>query len=509
MFVNFYLYNEISQMIGVLMRKHLSNYFYSFFTILFSVFCCLFVDCSVYADETTAQFLDAQITISDGSDASVLKDQYHSSKIALPADTAIQIQTSDKIGAIYIIWDHPVSGWTLLEGNRTSSHGEYGFLHEYVPLKRNSDHITIQIPESGATICDIIVLSPGTPPSSIQIWEPPCKQADLLLLSTHADDEHLFFGGTMPYYAGEKGLHVQVVYFCSHAANEPYREHEKLNGMWLEGVHNYPVMGHFPDEYSTSLETALTQYNYDEAVSFIVTQLRRFQPLVALGQDLNGEYGHGSHCLTAKALTDAVQLSNQPDYDIPSAEQYGVWNVPKTYLHLYPENRIHMNWNIPLEHFGGQTALQMADAGYKTHQSQQWCWFYVSDLYEYSCAEFGLFRSLVGPDVIGGDFMENVTPYPEQPEPTPEETTSIHTSSAQTEKSTVSKKEFTSSAKTTQTTSDEQSSEINSSSSEITEQSLSQSFTSFLSGIPISSGIFILLVIIIIIIIFIIILILR
>ena len=139
---------------------------------------------------------------------------------------------------------------------------------------------------------------------------------------------------------------------------------------------------------------------------FIVTQLRRFQPLVVLGQDLNGEYGHGAHRLTAKALTDAVQLSNQPDYDPKTVEQYGLWDVPKTYLHLYPENRIHMNWNIPLERFGGQTALQMAQAGYLTHESQQWCWFYVSDSYEYSCAEFGLFRSLVGPDVIGGDLWK-------------------------------------------------------------------------------------------------------
>lgn len=413
----------------------LPKYFLSSFLLVFFCFC--FHSYS-YAAETQAQNLDAQITISDGSDASVLKDQYVSSKLTLAPGAEIQIQAPSEIGAIYLIWDNPVSGWTLQVNGETSLHGQYGFLHEYTTLESPNPVLTIRIPESGAVLCDIIVLSPGTPPPNIQVWEPPCQKADLLLLSTHADDEHLFFGGTMPYYAGEKKMRVQLVYFCSHTANEPYREHEKLNGMWMAGVKNYPIMGDFPDEYSTSLETALTQYNYDEAVAFIVTQLRRFQPLVVLGQDLNGEYGHGTHRLTAKALTDAVQLSNQADYQPQTASQYEPWDVPKTYLHLYPENRIHMNWNIPLESFGGQTALQMADAGYKTHESQQWCWFYVSDSYEYSCAEFGLFRSLVGPDIIGGDFMENLIPYDQRPEettaPSTEETTLSKTTASSSQK---------------------------------------------------------------------------
>ena len=415
--ITIYFLNIIEVPAKWVWRKFIMNdglkfplYCFSFF-ILITFF--LSLKFSVYAEEP-AQTLETQITISDGQDASVLKDQYVSSKLTLTPGTQITIESSSKIGSIYLIWDIPVPGWTLQADGKTSTHGKNGFLHEYVLLDRPFESITMQIPESGAVLCDITVLSPGTPPSNIQIWEPPLEKADLLLLSTHADDEHLFFGGTMPYYAGEKGLRVQLVYFCSHTMNEPYREHEKLNGMWLQGVKNYPVMGTFPDEYSMDLETALTQYNYDEAVQFIVTQLRRFQPLVVLGQDLNGEYGHGAHRLTAKALTDAVQLSNQPDYDSQTVEQYGLWDVPKTYLHLYPENRIHMNWNIPLKRFGGQTALQMADAGYKLHESQQWCWFYVSDSYEYSCAEFGLFRSLVGPDVIGGDFMENLVPYDQQ-----------------------------------------------------------------------------------------------
>ena len=76
----------------------------------------------------------------------------------------------------------------------------------------------------------------------------------------------------------------------------------------------------------------------------------------------------------------------------------------------------------------------MAQAGYLTHESQQWCWFYVSDSYEYSCAEFGLFRSLVGPDVIGGDFMENLVPYDQQETTTAAQATTEQTTEEKTTK---------------------------------------------------------------------------
>ena len=45
--------------------------------------------------------------------------------------------------------------------------------------------------------------------------------------------------------------------------------------------------------------------------------------------------------------------------------------------------------------------------------SQQWCWFYVSDTYEYSISDFGLYRTTVGEDT-GNDMMEHITSYEEQ-----------------------------------------------------------------------------------------------
>ena len=96
-----------------------------------------------------------------------------------------------------------------------------------------------------------------------------------------------------------------------------------------------------------------------------------------------------------------------------SADKYGAWDVPKTYIHLYGENKIRMDLRQPLSNMKSRTAIDVAKDAYLQHVSQQWCWFYVSDEYEYSCADFGLYRSTVGTDT-GNDMLENVTTYEEK-----------------------------------------------------------------------------------------------
>ena len=110
-----------------------------------------------------------------------------------------------------------------------------------------------------------------------------------------------------------------------------------------------------------------------------------------------------------------------PEQFPESARQYGVWDIPKTYLHLYGENPIVMNWDIPLESFGGMTAYEVTrDLGFPCHVSQQ---IYYSDFFRgmeraaditvNSPCEFGLFRSTVGEDTGKKDFFENVTTHAE------------------------------------------------------------------------------------------------
>jgi len=255
-------------------------------------------------------------------------------------------------------------------------------------------------------------------------WLPPCERADILVFATHPDDEILFMGGAIATYAAQ-GLQVQVVHMMNYETAHPEREQERLDGLWTLGVRHLPLAGRFDASYQKGLmidgevvgnnavgDPALTEYAAE--------MIRRFKPQIVITHDLDGEYGHIRHKMLAAAVAEAVQQTMEEDFCPESAAEYGVWDVPKTYLHLYDENRIFLDLHSPLGgEQGEKTAIELAAEAYKKHVSQQWCWFYVSDdvndpkSEQINAAIFGLFRSTVGPD-SGNDMTEHIVGYDEQ-----------------------------------------------------------------------------------------------
>ncbi len=380
------------------------------------LFCLLPVSVHAYAQETPVTTTNQEatvrtttITAASGKNLSNLTDNSYNTAVSFSADDTITITSTEMMYGIYVIWNAPTDEWTLTYNSKSIPCGQNGFLHEYVAIDEGTTSCTIHFTKA-ESICDITAYSAGVLPSNVEVWEPSCDRADFLVFSTHADDEILFLGGVLATYGGEHNHRVQVVYMTNYWNGLKIREHEKLDGLWASGIRYYPVNGSFDDLYATSLAGAKSVYNPDEITGFVTEQIRRFKPLVCVTQDINGEYGHGGHMLLAESIQNAVNNSADVSFYPESATTYGTWDVPKTYLHLYPENAITMNLRVPLSHFGGQTALEVAAAAYKQHVSQQWCWFYVSDEYEYSCANFGLFRTTVGADT-NNDMLEHITPY--------------------------------------------------------------------------------------------------
>lgn len=306
------------------------------------------------------------------------------------------------IGAVYVKWNKSVTPYELATDTETLSCGEYGFLHEFIALDNPSSKLTFSISgENPMGIYGIRIFTDNDVPSDVQIWEPPCEKADILLVSAHSDDEILFMGGIIPTYAAQQGARVQVVYMTEFWTTAPVREHEKLDGLWVDGLRTYPVCGNFKDQYAANLAAAEKIYDSEAMTDYLTETILRFEPQILVTHDFNGEYGHGFHQLTAKTAAEALEKAGS------------AYQVPKAYFHLYEENKIRLDLNTPLDSMGGQTALEAAKAAYKQHVSQQWCWFYVSDTYEYSCADFGLYRTTVGADT-SDNMLENIVLYAEQ-----------------------------------------------------------------------------------------------
>ncbi len=359
----------------------------------------------------------------------------------------VTVSRTDGIAGIYVEFDRIPTEWTLTNPATGISVncGTYSFLHEYVNVEELlgecPESLTLQF-EAGTVIADIYVLGEGELPALVQAWEPPCEQADLLLLTSHSDDEQLFFSGILPYYAGERKLDVQVAYVVQHfeanGVQNHQRPHELLDGLWTVGVKYYPIMSEFPDLYAESKnrDTAFSQATkvyesvgiaYTDFLSYIIECLRRCKPLVVVSHDLDGEYGHGTHVVCARAITEAISLAADETQYPDSYDTYGTWQVEKLYLHLYEENSIVMNWDVPLEAFDGKTAFEVSQEGFACHVSQHWTWFYkwmygtaerpvkkATDIRSYSPCNYGLYYTTVGADAVGGDFFENVVTYEER-----------------------------------------------------------------------------------------------
>lgn len=322
------------------------------------------------------------------------------------------------IGAVYIKWDDPVVPYQIKTDSGTIDCGKYGFLHEFILLPENSQTVTVLLPQQKMRLYkkEVRIFTDESVPDDVQIWEPPCERADIMLIPSHADDEILYMGGIAPTYGAELGAKVQVVYMTEfRSTNQSVREHEKLDGLWTDGVRYYPVCGNFRDVYCKDLADAEQKYDYQAAVDYLTDVIRRFRPQVVVAHDFKGEYGHGFHILTANATAQALENAADTSYRTDSEIflSYGVWDTPKAYFHLYRENTIRLDLRKPLASMGGRTALEAATESYTKHVSQQKWSFYVSDDYEHSCAEFGLYRTNVGYDT-GNSMLENVVLYREQ-----------------------------------------------------------------------------------------------
>lgn len=319
------------------------------------------------------------------------------------------------IYGLYMIWDDKSSEVSLeiwdpkldaFTSYYTVNTGKY--LHEYLALN-GVEAVRFSSTDNEGTIplTELSVFSEGTLPDWVQVWEPSCTDADLLVLVTHPDDELLFFGGTLPWYSIEKNLHVAVAYMTCRNAT---RYHEMLNGLWTCGVHEYPYLIGLVDKTATvKMSTTYKQWGgVDIALDAVANMLNQCNPSVICTQDLGGEYGHGAHMALADVClriicNDERILEHKPQ---------------KLYLHLYEENPIHLDWEIPMSSCSGKTSLQIAAQAFQCHESQLGLSAKMKNGKKYRFevvaggpldnGRFGLAYSSVGNDVECNDFMEHV-----------------------------------------------------------------------------------------------------
>ena len=343
---------------------------------------------------------------------------WESNKIKTPW-IAITAPEGKPIAGLYVCFGNMPESWEIQTSDDgkdwfTAVPGDTRFLHAYVALPQPAQHVRLAVTSEKKTalrINDLFVLSEGDLPDWVQVWQPTEEKADILFLSTHPDDELIFFGGAIPTYAVEQQRKVVVAYFTR---SNTTRSSELLNGLWHMGVRTYPVIGNFKDSYAKNLKAAYKSAGGKGKVNeWIVGLYRQYKPEVVVTQDTNGEYGHKQHMMIADAAQNCIALAANEDEFTASTIAYGTWQVKKLYLHLYPENQITFDWTVPLKSMKGATGIELAEEAYTLHKTQASSGMSVTETgTKYDNRVFGLAFTTVGEDVRKDDFLENIYDAP-------------------------------------------------------------------------------------------------
>ena len=289
-------------------------------------------------------------------------------------------------------------------------------------LLSETRYVFVKMTAPGQNLVELKVYSEGELPDDVQVWSAPVEKAELMVVSTHQDDELIFFGGTIPYYAVARKMPTVVVYMANCTR---YRRQEALNGLWAMGVRNYPEFINLQDKRVESVKAGIELWGGQENIlNELVWRIRRYKPEVIVTHDFDGEYGHNQHKVTSAAMQYAIDAAADPGRFPDSASVYGAWQVKKLYIHLYGKNEVYMDWQTPLEELGGMSPLLCAQVGYAEHVSQH-KYYQVEAGGKYDNAKYGLYSTTVGNDTGRNDFFENIPSgeqYPLASQATPEPT---------------------------------------------------------------------------------------
>ena len=288
-----------------------------------------------------------------------------------------------------------------------------------VTLDPAAGSVVIQCGKKKEKLSQLHIFSDGILPEPFHEWKETPDRLDYLLISTHPDDDVLYLGSVVPVYGAEKGYTGSIAFVtCQNRT----RMTEAENGAWAMGMRYRPLFLGFPDVPNDASKRQKETFVYDDLVLAFVRLYRTYHPLVVFAQDKEGEYGHWQHKRTAKASLEAFTLAADSSYDPESAEQFGIWQVQKLYLHLYPINKLTIDADTPLNAFNGKDAFEVAKEAYKKHVSQQKTSFAVrrnNGVYAFN--RFGMAAGVVeaGNDVFDNIDRSLLSNYdPSAPEPT-------------------------------------------------------------------------------------------
>lgn len=340
-------------------------------------------------------------------------DTNASSDYIIKGPGKLSISWEDPVPAatLYVEWKTLPKDFTLTQYRSDGSTvettaGEIYQLNQLYNISEETRSIALSS-QTNMDICTAVIYGPDTIPKDYHPWYATPEKLDYLIIVAHPDDDAIFMGAIVPTYGVERGLNGTILYTCS--SNIRYRCNEALNGAWVMGLRNHPIFANFPDILPSLKEKWEFQFTIKKLTNYYVRIIRQYKPEVIISHDTEGEYGHWQHKYVSKAVCQAVELAADDTYDPESITQYGVFQVKKLYLHLYPENAVKLDVVSPLKEFNYKNILEISEIAFQQHVSQAQA-SHLNDNHDgvYSLSDFGLYFSCVGENKTTNDMFYNI-----------------------------------------------------------------------------------------------------
>ncbi len=284
----------------------------------------------------------------------------------------------------------------------------------------------------------------------------------ILFVSAHPDDEGIFFGGTIPYYAQSLQIPTAILSMTSGNWARPseIREKELTNAAAVylgdvitadisEDLFNPEANLFFADlkdcptqadnnngGYNESIDATWDWWNDNKldgynstgqdnsegktkTIEMIATLIRLYKPTIIATHDLDGEYGHDNHKATALAVVLAYDLASNIDFEDGNTP----WQVTKLYVHQSESNGVGTekfefeNWLFHdflennISNNKSMTSRYIANVGLLSHETQGT--LNVSTVYltgegfdGHASEWWGLLKSTIGKDATTNNPFE-------------------------------------------------------------------------------------------------------
>ena len=125
----------------------------------------------------------------------------------------------------------------------------------------------------------------GTLPEDVQVWREPAEQVDLMLLSAHPDDEVLWFGGLLPYYAGGAAEGMPGGMLCLQCLPSPPGAAGQPVDLRRSGVSRFAG---YQDYLTSTLKDMYQYWDKQSLYQDVCNLYRQYRPQVVVAHDKHG-----------------------------------------------------------------------------------------------------------------------------------------------------------------------------------------------------------------------------